>query len=311
MAFYLLVGGIGALQAATLYEPAFAVVARRTGAVHARAGITAVTLWGGFASTVFIPLVQWLLDAGGWRGALMVLGAINIVLCASLYWTVIDPKADMKPNFPGEAGTVADGPSILSWAVRRPVFWALAVAFTIYAGLFSAFTFHLYPLLVERGLDPSTVVIAMALIGPAQVAGRVAIMILATAAPVKAIGSVVVLAFPLSLLLLLAQPLNIAIVGLLAILYGSANGIFTIVRGLAVPEMLTPHAYGAINGALAAPSLVVRALAPVGAALLWASAGSYDPVVLALLLGASLLAVSFWTAALLSSHGRDRGPRPL
>ncbi len=45
-AFYVLVGGIGALQAATLYEPAFAVVARRVGPGHSRAGITALTLSG-------------------------------------------------------------------------------------------------------------------------------------------------------------------------------------------------------------------------------------------------------------------------
>ena len=65
LVFYLCAAGIGALQAATLYEPAFAVVARRAGPANARAGITALTLWGGFASTVFIPLVQLLLDNYG------------------------------------------------------------------------------------------------------------------------------------------------------------------------------------------------------------------------------------------------------
>lgn len=53
-AFYLMFAGIGLVQAMTLYEPAFAVVARRFGS-DARRGITALTLWGGFASTVFIP----------------------------------------------------------------------------------------------------------------------------------------------------------------------------------------------------------------------------------------------------------------
>ena len=76
--FYVLFAGIGLLQAATLYEPAFAVVARRFGAGNARSPITALTLWGGFASTVFIPLIQLLLDHLGWRGALIVLGGINL-----------------------------------------------------------------------------------------------------------------------------------------------------------------------------------------------------------------------------------------
>src|SRR5690554_353219 len=60
--FYLAVTALGALQAALLYEPAFAVIARRMGSTHARSAITTLTLWGGFASTVFIPLIQWLLN---------------------------------------------------------------------------------------------------------------------------------------------------------------------------------------------------------------------------------------------------------
>lgn len=78
--FYLLMAAVGVLQAATLYEPAFAVVARRAGATGARAGITALTLWGGFASTVFIPLIQTLLEGVGWRGALVVLGLVNLAV---------------------------------------------------------------------------------------------------------------------------------------------------------------------------------------------------------------------------------------
>ncbi|MBV6271858.1 hypothetical protein KVP09_02855 [Alcaligenaceae bacterium CGII-47] len=57
-------------------------MARRVGTNKARAGITAITLWGGFASTVFIPLVQLSLDHWGWRDALLVLALINGLICA-------------------------------------------------------------------------------------------------------------------------------------------------------------------------------------------------------------------------------------
>jgi predicted MFS family arabinose efflux permease len=85
---------MGCLQAATFYEPAFAVIARRVGSGNARRGITALTLWGGFASTVFIPLIQFLIDHVGWRDTLMVLGAINIIVCGGLYFLAIDPTKD-------------------------------------------------------------------------------------------------------------------------------------------------------------------------------------------------------------------------
>ncbi len=92
--FYVIFAGIGCLQAATLYEPAFAVIATQMGADKARQGITALTLWGGFASTVFIPLIERLLVQVGWRETLTILGGVNIMICASLYAVVIQPKQD-------------------------------------------------------------------------------------------------------------------------------------------------------------------------------------------------------------------------
>lgn len=299
-AFYVCIAGIGILQAATLYEPAFAVVARRSGTRGARAGITALTLWGGFASTVFIPLTQALLDQMGWRGTLMVLGAVNLLVCASLYAGVIDPAADHPDQREAKSATAGGG--VVRHVMRQPAFWALALAFTAYAATFSAFTFHFYPLLVERGFDTATVVAAMAIIGPAQVAGRIAIWVFAPKASVRLIGCAVVLAFPLALLFLEAGPPTFVLVAAVAALYGGANGIMTIVRGLAVPEMVTREAYGAVNGVLAAPATVSRALAPVGAAALWAWSGSYDAVLLAAIGGALLLVAGFWAAALLSAR---------
>jgi hypothetical protein len=67
-----------------------------------------------------------------------------------------------------------------------------------------------------------------------------------------------------------------------------ANGVMTIVRGLAVPEMLTREAYGALNGVLALPGTVAKALAPLASALIWGIAGSYDQV-LAIAFGLTLV----------------------
>ncbi|UOK71355.1 MFS transporter [Ancylobacter polymorphus] len=307
--FYVAVAGIGALQAATLYDPAFAVIARRSGPSHARAGITALTLWGGFASTVFIPLVQLLLDTVGWRDALLVLAAINILVCAGCYWSVIDPDAD-APERPAASGRPAlSGRAAVAWAARQPVFWALAVAFTAYSAAFSAFTFHLYPLLVEKGLEVSAVVAAMTLIGPAQVAGRIAIWVFAPRAPVRVIGSLTVAVFPVALVALDVLPPSFLLIALVALFYGAANGITTIVRGLSVPEMLTREAYGAVNGAMSAPSTVSRAVAPLAGALIWSASGSYDAVLACIILLTVIVAVGFWLAAFLSRRASSEVAR--
>ena len=179
--FYILLAGIGCLQAAVLTEIAFAVVSRRFGAANARGGIVALTLWAGFASTVFIPLIQFLLDHFGWRETLLVLGGVNIVLCGGLYAAVIDPAADASPQAVDQPESrPMVGARAVGWALKSPIFWALAIALTAYWIVFSAFIFHAYPLLLERGFDTQTVVFAMAVIGPAQVVGRIAIWVFAS-----------------------------------------------------------------------------------------------------------------------------------
>ncbi len=305
LAFYVIFAGIGCLQAATLYEPAFAVVARRFGATRARGGITALTLWGGFASTVFIPVIQLLIDHFGWRGAVTALGIVNIGLCAALYFAGIRPELDVPVATRPEAEGLPPPRSALSTALRNPVFWALALSFIAYAATYSAFTFHFYPLMIEHGLSVASTVAVLTVIGPAQVAGRIAVWAFAANSGVKHIGSVVVGILPIAFGGVLFLPPTLLAMGAVAGLYGAANGVMTIVRGLAVPEMLSRESYGAINGALIGPSFVARAVAPAGAAALWAVHKEYDLVVVVVVAGAIVTALSFWAAAALSA-GRAR-----
>src|SRR3954453_22210434 len=67
-AFFAVWVGMGVARAATLYEPVFVVVAKRWREGRDRA-LTAITLMGGLASFVFLPLAQALIDALGWRDA--------------------------------------------------------------------------------------------------------------------------------------------------------------------------------------------------------------------------------------------------
>ena len=97
-----------------------------------------------------------------------------------------------------------------------------------------------------------------------------------------------------------------------AVIYGSANGIFTIVRGTVVPELLSRDGYGAINGALAFPATIARALAPLAAAAIWTAAGGYDAVLWVGLATAGVSALGFWFALTRQpvdrSGGRPGGP---
>lgn len=299
VAFYAVLAVLGCMQAATLYEPAFAVIARRVGPLGARKGITALTLWGGFASTVFIPVIQFLIEAYGWRGALIAMAAVNAVVCAGLYLLAIDPRKDapVRPHHPDEEAPLA-GRAAVREAMRNPAYWGLMLAWVSYAAAFSSLTYHFYPLLLERGLDPSGVVMVLAVIGPAQVAGRVLIRAFASEAPVRKLGTVIVIVFPISVIGFAYAPPQVGVIAALAAFYGAANGMITIIRGTAVPEMITRHAYGAVNGSLVAPMNVMQAIAPLAAALIWQASGGYGAVLAAILVGSLTLCGGFWFAAM-------------
>jgi hypothetical protein len=87
-----------------------------------------------------------------------------------------------------------------------------------------------------------------------------------------------------------------------AILYGAANGVMTIVRGLAIPEMVSPHAYGTLNGIIAVPTAVAKAMAPVTMAWVWGLSSSYTPVLWTVLGVSTLFAATFVLAATLSKR---------
>ena len=95
--FHLLWIGIGIAMAATLYEPAF-VVLTRLFFQSFRTKITLVTLVGGLASTVFIPLTQVLIDALGWRDALLVLALIVAVVCLPVHGLLLRDAQAVAPG---------------------------------------------------------------------------------------------------------------------------------------------------------------------------------------------------------------------
>ena len=63
---------------------------------------------------------------------------------------------------------------------------------------------------------------------------------------------------------------QLAVVALFCMLFGLGNGVLTIVRGTLPQELFGRANYGAIAGALAAPSLVSKALGPLAVAALMA-----------------------------------------
>jgi MFS family permease len=294
--------GLGLAMAATLYPPAFAVVTQAFGTSYRRA-ITVVTLFGGFASTVFWPLTTWLVELLGWRDAVLVLAGINLLLCVPLHMLL--PPAPHPLTAPSGARR-----SALSAheARRSPGFYALSLSFVGHAVVIAAISVHLLEMLTARGLSATEAATLAALVGPMQVAGRIVELAISGRASAVAVGRFVTWLLPLSMLLLWAAA-DLGEIGLLlvlfAALYGVGNGTMTIVRGAVPAELYGREHYGEISGALNGPSLVAGAAAPLLASLLLAALGDYQRVLLVLAAIGALGAIGFAVAVHRARYLRD------
>jgi predicted MFS family arabinose efflux permease len=306
---------LGAAMGAGLYEAAFATLVRLYGAA-ARNPITGVTLIAGFASTVGWPLSAWMLAQFGWRGTCAGWAVLHLVLGLPLYallprGTPVDPTpgsagaapvnataaaaADPPSAGAGGAPRQADGPTASPHAtpVAAPVTAAadpapppaspwLAVLLSVFfaIGMFigTAWATHLPTLLQTVGASMAVAIGVGALVGPAQVAGRVLEFgVLRRLHPLRT-ARAAALAHPLGIVVLLVAGAPAAAV--FAVLHGAGNGILTIAKGTLPLVLFGPQGYGARQGWLMMPARVAQASAPVvfglaldhgGRAALWLS----------------------------------------
>lgn len=272
-----------------LYEAAFATAAGLYGR-DARNAITGITLFAGFASTVGWPLSAVMIDAFGWRGACLGWALLHLLLGLPLNRFMV-PKA--PPPAPS-AGPIEPA------AVGVP--WTMVVL----AGVFGATWFvstamaaHLPRLLEAMGAAPGAAIAAAALVGPAQVAARVAEFgLLRRAAPIVSarlaaglhpVGAVLLAVF--------GAPAAIAFV----LLHGAGNGLLTIARGTLPLALFGPTGYGLRTGLLAAPARILQGGAPLLFGLVLDRGGPLA----ALLLSGTLTGLSLLALMLLRPSGRD------
>lgn len=246
---------IGLGMSIGLYDIAFAGAVVWFGP-EARKTITGITLIAGFASTIAWPLTAWLEAEIGWRGACLAWAGANALIGLPLHISL--PRGVRGPLPPVLKRGKGRAP------ISREVV-LLAATFAIMSMIGSTMSAHLPPLLVASGATLAAAIAAGTLVGPAQVAARLAEFALVRRIHPLDSGRLSVALFPVGAgLLLLLGPLGAAP---FAILYGAGNGLFTIVRGTLPLALFGPEGYGARLGALMVPGRFLGALAPLAFAL--------------------------------------------
>jgi predicted MFS family arabinose efflux permease len=266
---------IGIGMGSGLYEAAFAALVRLYGR-DARNAITGITLIAGFASTVGWPLSTLLEAQFGWRGACWAWAGLHLALGLPLNaWLPRPPRSAVAPAVADAAAAAA--PAVPRDTRRTAVLLAFVFAVTWFVS--TSMAAHLPQLLQASGTSLAAAVAIGALVGPAQVAGRLLEFgVLRRVHPLLS-ARVAAAMHPLgaAALLVVGGPAAAAF----AVLHGAGNGILTIAKGTLPLVLFGPSGYGQRQGLLMVPARVAQAFAPwlfglwldhFGAHVLWISA---------------------------------------
>ena len=246
---------IGIGMSGGLYEAAFATLVRIYGR-DARNVITGITLIAGFASTVGWPLSTALQTWVGWRGTCFVWAGLHVLIALPLNLSLPRQARNRVPQTLEASPTEAHTASIVP--LKTAVL--LATVFAITWFISTAMAAHLPTLLTASGVSLGVAVTAGALIGPAQVAGRLLEFgVLRRLHPLLS-ARIAATLHPLGAILL-------AVVGapaafLFALLHGAGNGILTIAKGTLPLALFGPQGYGERQGLLMVPARLAQASAP-------------------------------------------------
>ncbi len=285
--FYLGWCVIGLGMSAGLYDPAFATLGRLYKA-QARTAITALTLWGGFASTVSWPLSTWLLGLVDWRGTVAAYAVLHLLVSLPLILCLV-PK---EPRAPVKAGRETQNDMQLTNAEHGA--FLIMAAILVTSGLaVTMISVHLLTLLQAQGLSLADAVAIGAVFGPAQVVARMVEM--AGRGRHHPIWSLLFACGSVAAGLILLA-LDLQLPALAMILYGAGNGIFSIARGALPLALFGPDRYPALMGRLARPALLAQAGAPVLGGVLLSMLGAAAALVVIAIFGV----INFALAIILS-----------
>ncbi|MBL8298856.1 MAG: hypothetical protein JNN30_10975 [Rhodanobacteraceae bacterium] len=302
-ALYLVWAGLGACMALVLYETAFALVTRAFDDTAARVrALAGVTVMGGLASTLFLPLVGMGVGYWGWRITLRVLVVVWLLTAWLIHKSAL-PWLHTSDGMRSASGGVgaAGGSSVID----RRLLWLTGTPFVVATFATLGLTTLAIPHLVARGHPIEYAAYVLAALGVMQLPGRIWLLRgNGRALPLRGLIVAPLVLQALGLALLYAVGSLPAAV-LAVALFGAGAGLHTLVRPVVVPILFGVGMAARAGGSIARAQGAARAAGPFAAATAagWMGSSAVFLVLCLLLLACASLAQA------LSAHPRLRaGP---
>ncbi len=259
---------IGIAMGGGLYDAAFGTLHQFAPGPRYPRAVTALTLLGGFASTVFWPVAHSLEDAFDWRTTCFAFAAVLLSIALPLHvWVarherIADVSDERTPPTMASEGCAR--------RTARLIFW-LSAAFALASFLAAVVSAHFITILSVLGFTTEQAIRVGTLFGPMQVAARIIEYALAKRVRAVTVGTTAFMLMLAGMLLLFEVGALFWLAYAFALCYGAANGIMSIVRGTVPAELFNTQQYATLLGRIALPSFVAKALAPLGFSVALAS----------------------------------------
>jgi MFS family permease len=281
---YLIWAAIGLTMSATLYDPAFATASQWFDRKRVQA-LTVITLMAGFASTVFIPLADWLVQVQGWRQSLITLAIVLAVGTIAPHVLLLRRRPeDLGLHPDGVPGGASDQPPDqrravmhVGQAVRHASFRWLTAAFWLATATTAAVGIHLLPYLRDRGYEATFAASITGSLGAMQVLARLILAPFGSRLSPRVLGATVLALQPVALLVLLLARSTPGLL-IFVVLFGAQRGLSTLARPALIADLYGAARYASIAGVLQFALSLAQAAAPFGAGVAYDALQSYEPI---------------------------------
>lgn len=291
--WYLLLGLAGLARAYLMNVPVQALVARWFQSRRGQAMSLAAAGFG-VGGFIFTPLLAYIVDASGWRHALIVSAFAVLAYFVPVALLIVRdfPCQEAEASActqPRPAATlpvqVGRGCSIAQ-AVRTPLFWAIAVGQALLQLGQLSFMLQAVPILQSEGLSARSASTVVMVISGLYTGLRLGAGFLADRISPRSLGVAVAVLQAAALVLVLGGS-SLATLALFTVLWSLGQASGWVVEPLLLARYFAGSDFGKIIGTSSMISNVGLALGPAIGGLLYDKFGNYDAAI-ALLIGALL-----------------------
>ncbi|MEH3035842.1 MAG: MFS transporter [Sphingomonas adhaesiva] len=256
-------------------------------------------------TVVVAPLLGVVIDAYGWRAALVAMGVASLaVALPPILLAIRDaPLAEAPPA--GDAAPAPVPPGMTAAQARRdPRFWLLIASAVLINFATTGLVTQMVPIGIERGLPAAEAALLLTGFGVSAIAGRILVGVLVDRLPAFPVAGSIAIVSAAAFLLLGWAPGGLATLLAIVFLCGLMNGAENDLLPFLAARLFGLRAFAEIYGTAMPIALAGSAIGIVGFGRLHDHSGSYA-LALAAGSGALLLAAGCFVA--LSRVGTGRG----